>query len=460
MQFKFAIPCLLASTLLLAAPLAQAAPAEAYAVPEVMRTLELFPVKAPPDADETLISVTTLPLEQISPTHWRVPKGEYKGNFVLDVPIHLECEDGVVFDGQGSKNAMNIRAPDSVLENCTMVNWGSNLTDLNSGIFMERTATNARLTGNHVHGPSFGIWMDGVRNVLVEKNQVQGNESFRSQDRGNGIHMFATKNCTVDNNKIWHVRDGIYIEAADDNYLTNNYLHDLRYGIHYMFSHRSVVTGNHTTRTRTGYALMQSRQLTVHDNLSEYDQNYGILFNYLTYSTVRNNTVIAVQPGVGDEDGHISGTEGKGLFIFNSLFNVLSENSFTDSAMGIHLTAGSEDNQIYDNAFINNKQQVKYVAIRHQEWSHEGRGNYWSDYLGWDRDDDGLGDIPYEPNDNVDRLLWTYPQVRLLMHSPGIELLRLVQRAFPIVKYPGVQDSHPLMRPPQNVIQSLQDAKK
>ncbi|HHX33699.1 MAG TPA: copper-binding protein, partial [Gammaproteobacteria bacterium] len=42
--------------------------------------------------------------------------------------------------------------------------------------------------------------------------------------------------------------------------------------------------------------------------------------------------------------------------------------------------------------------------------------------------------------------LWTYPQVRLLMHSPSIELLRLVQRAFPVVKYPGVQDSYPLMR--------------
>ena len=90
---------------------------------------------------------------------------------------------------------------------------------------------------------------------------------------------------------------------------------------------------------------------------------------------------------------------------------------------------------------------MKYVAIRYQEWSHEGKGNYWSDYLGWDRNSDGIGDVPYEPNDNVDRLLWMYPQVRLLMHSPSIELLRLVQRAFPVVKYPGVQDSYPLMRP-------------
>ena len=76
----------------------------------------------------------------------------------------------------------------------------------------------------------------------------------------------------------------------------------------------------------------------------------------------------------------------------------------------------------------------------------DGRGNYWSDYLGWDRNDDGVGDVAYEPNDNVDRLLWLYPQVRLLMNSPSIELLRWVQRAFPVIKSPGVQDSYPLMR--------------
>jgi len=34
------------------------------------------------------------------------------------------------------------------------------------------------------------------------------------------------------------------------------------------------------------------------------------------------------------------------------------------------------------------------------------------------------------------------------MNSPSIEVLRWVQRAFPVIKSPGVQDSHPLMRLP------------
>ncbi|NIP42086.1 MAG: copper-binding protein, partial [Gammaproteobacteria bacterium] len=66
----------------------------------------------------------------------------------------------------------------------------------------------------------------------------------------------------------------------------------------------------------------------------------------------------------------------------------------------------SEDNTLYENNFIQNRVQVKYVATRRQEWSHNGIGNYWSDYLGWDMNADGIGDRPYEPNDGVDRMLW------------------------------------------------------
>jgi nitrous oxidase accessory protein len=227
--------------------------------------------------------------------------------------------------------------------------------------------------------------------------------------------------------------------------MEGNLIEDVRYGVHYMFANENSLIDNITRRTRTGYALMQSRKLIVTGNRSEQDQNYGMLLNYITYSTIRDNFVSDVRSG-STGDSMISGGEGKALFIYNSLFNSIENNHFEKSALGIHLTAGSEDNRISGNAFVDNRQQVKYVASRTQEWSVDGRGNYWSDYLGWDRNDDGLGDVAYEPNDNVDRLLWLYPQVRLLMNSPSIEVLRWVQRAFPVIKSPGVQDSHPLMR--------------
>src|SRR5690606_6099759 len=114
------------------------------------------------------------------------------------------------------------------------------------------------------------------------------------------------------------------------------------------------------------------------------------------------------------------------------------------------LTAGPENNKVSGNAFMHNQTQVKYVATRQQEWSENGSGNYWSNYLGWDMNSDQIGDTAFDPNDHIDRLLWLYPQARLLMDSPAVLLLRWVQRLFPVLKAQGVQDSFPLMQAPEH----------
>ncbi|KJH80174.1 nitrous oxide reductase family maturation protein NosD [Pseudomonas sp. KSR10] len=397
--------------------------------------------------------ITVLPLQADGEQRWRLPAGEYSGSFSIDESLQIRCEPGAVIDAQGEGNALTITAPDVSVEGCALRNWGHNLTDLNSAVFIGPKAHGAVIEDNRMQGPGSGVWVDSTHDVSLIGNRIQGDPNIRSQDRGNGIHLYAVKGAQVIGNHVRETRDGIYIDTSNGNLLQNNVLEDLRYGVHYMFANDNRVIGNITRRTRTGYALMQSRKLEVIGNRSEQDENYGILMNYITYSTIRDNVVSDVRSG-STGDSMISGAEGKALFIYNSLFNTIAGNRFEKSALGIHLTAGSEDNRISGNAFIDNQQQVKYVATRTQEWSIDGRGNYWSDYLGWDRNDDGRGDVAYEPNDNVDRLLWLYPQVRLLMNSPSIEVLRWVQRAFPVIKSPGVQDSHPLMKPPTEPLMS------
>ena len=65
--------------------------------------------------------------------------------------------------------------------------------------------------------------------------------------------------------------------------------------------------------------------------------------------------------------------------------------------IGIHFTAGSEQNTLWENNFIANRNQVKYVGTRHLEWSSEQRGNYWSDHVAFDLDGDGTANQPYRP---------------------------------------------------------------
>ncbi len=379
--------------------------------------------------------------------------GVYRGNVRVDKPLALIGRPGAVIDGGGAGDVIRIAAPGVIVRGLRLIGSGSNLTKMNAAVFIERAADDAIVEDNDIETNGFGIWLDGCEAARVLGNRIQGNRTLRSQDRGNGVHLFNTTGAIVEGNEIWHARDGIYIDTSNHNTLRRNVMHDLRYGIHYMYSHHNQVIENETRRTRTGYALMQSRDLTVLGNRSENDQNYGILMNYIVDSTIRGNRVVRVQRGRSPGGGGpgIVGAEGKAIFIYNSQFNKIGGNVFGHSDLGIHLTAGSEGNAIYGNAFVNNRTQVKYVATRLQEWSRDGRGNYWSDYLGWDLNADGIGDRPYEPNDDVDRMLWKYPAAKVLMHSPALQTLRWVQARFPVLRAPGVKDSHPLMTIPESL---------
>jgi nitrous oxidase accessory protein len=375
--------------------------------------------------------------------------GLYKINLIIVNSVLLRADKDVVLDGQGAGNIITIKANNVLVENFTLKNSGMNLTDMNAAVFVEKTAHNVIIKNNVFINNLFGVFLDACKDAKVLGNKISADISVRSQSRGNGIHLFNTKDAEISDNEVWHTRDGIYIEASHHNFLKSNYLHDLRYGIHYMYSHDNEVINNVTRNTRTGYALMQSRSLKVEGNVSDNDQNYGILLNFITYSKINNNKIKHVRKGTspGTSGQGIAGAEGKSIFIYNSLFNEISKNDFMDSDIGIHLTAGSENNKIFSNNFMANQVQVKYVANRKQEWSLNGDGNYWSNYLGWDRDNDGIGDRVFEPNDSIDKLLWKYPLAKLLMNSPSVQILRWSQTQFPVFKSPGVKDSFPLMQP-------------
>ncbi|WP_282040551.1 nitrous oxide reductase family maturation protein NosD [Halomonas alimentaria] len=379
-----------------------------------------------------------------------LPAGRYPGPLVIDRTLTLSGATGAVIDGGGEGHAVVLDAPEIMIEGVTIENWGANLTDMDAGIFIEESAGGSVIRDSRLEGPGFGLWLDAVSDVQVLDNVIRGDATVRSQDRGNGVHLFNSRNVRVEGNDIRHTRDGIYIDTSSQCLLRGNHMQELRYGVHYMYAYDNRVEENTTRDTRTGYALMQSKRLRVVGNRSEGDRNYGILMNNITDSLLRDNRIThAHQRRDAQGKGLVSGADGKALFVYNSQYNRFEANRLAESDIGIHLTAGSEDNELVGNAFVDNRQQVMYVATRAQEWSEAGQGNYWSDYLGWDLNGDGVGDTPYEPNDAMDRLLWRYPVARLLMHSPAVLALRWVQRQFPVFRPQGVKDSHPLMNEPE-----------
>jgi nitrous oxidase accessory protein len=384
--------------------------------------------------------------------------GEYLGNFVITKQITLKGDKGagiVTINAQGKGHAIRLKNSHITIENLNIINWGDDLTDQNSGIYSHDKINNERVTDllikdNTLTGDGFGIWLNHVTKSKIINNKVKGNLKLRSADRGNGIQVANVTHSHVFNNETYEVRDGIYVISSQNNVIEQNTMHDLRYGIHYMYSYDNTVKNNTAYSTRAGYALMSSRRLTITGNKTTDSEDYGFLLNFITQSTFNNNHIKNVWT---KPENKVLGRDGKGLFIYNSGYNTLTGNIVDTAEIGVHLTAGSENIKIFGNSFINNPTQVKYVSNKKQEWSKDGSGNYWSNYLGWDMDNDGIGDTIFEPNDGIDKLVWQYPEMKMIMDSPAILILRWVQRQFPVLKPPGIKDSHPLMQPhfPQQV---------
>jgi nitrous oxidase accessory protein len=211
---------------------------------------------------------------------------------------------------------------------------------------------------------------------------------------------------------------------------------------------------------------MYSNRLKIRGNISDRDRDYGLLFNYANYAAIEGNRVTGGSldnigagrdEGADDEKGMLPKTEAsqslrdgpeKCVFIYNANHNQFRNNWFERCGIGVHFTAGSEGNEITGNAFVGNRNQVKYVGTRDLDWSKSGRGNYWSDNPAFDLDGDGIADTAYRPNDLVDRVLWTAPSAKVLINSPAVQVLRWAQNQFPALYPGGVIDSRPLIAPP------------
>jgi len=149
-------------------------------------------------------------------------------------------------------------------------------------------------------------------------------------------------------------------------------------------------------------------------------------------------------------ENNIIAGNARGFFIYDVEYATLKGNLVVDNQVGVHLSAGSTRNVVEGNDFIANREQVRYVGARDEVWGGKDKksfGNHWSNYLGWDRNGDGVGDVPYEANDMVDRLSWRHPSVKLLLASPAVQALRLVGQQFPVLRVPSVVDPAPRMQP-------------
>ncbi|AZV77069.1 nitrous oxide reductase family maturation protein NosD [Parasedimentitalea marina] len=363
----------------------------------------------------------------------RLAPGIYSETLTLDRPVTLDGQGHAEINGGDAGTVITVTGADVAISGITVSGSGSDHETIDSGIKLTKTATAPIVTGNTLIGNLYGIDIHGARNALVAGNHIEGRQDHKMNARGNGIYVWNAPGTIVEDNTVRWGRDGIFVNSSKKNIFRNNTFRDLRFAVHYMYADNSEVSGNVSIGNHLGYAMMFSTRVRITDNVSLNDRDHGVMLNYANKSVITGN--------------YVKNTSGKCTFLYNSHKNDFSGNWFEGCGIGIHFTAGSDNNRMVGNSFVRNRTQVKYVSTKWVEWSENGRGNYWSDFAAFDVDGNGIADAPYRPNDSMDHVLWTQPAAKLLLGSPAVQLVRWSQSTFPALLPGGVMDSNALMAP-------------
>jgi len=358
-----------------------------------------------------------------------LPKGTWRGNIVIDKKITLRGQGGVL-DGGGKGTVLQVDAAGAIIEDLTVRGSGKDLAKNEACVLFTKDARAATIRRVRVEDCAFGIYIDRAQKAKILDNRVVGTLEGHRSNRGNGIHLFNARYLLVKGNHVTGGRDGIYVSVTEDSLIENNKVSDSRYCVHYMFAYRNKLIGNTCLRNSEGYALMQSRNIVVKNNVALDNEGRGLLFRDATLCTIVGNRMER---------------NGEGMFFYSSTENLIAHNIVRNNRVGVRVWAGSLRNEVRDNRFIANQTQIFFVGSKDIIWGKKGRGNYWSDYLGWDQDGDGLGDRPYRVGSFQTALVARFPAAALLMRSPALELISLLETRMPLLRTPTIVDRRPLM---------------
>ena len=366
--------------------------------------------------------------------------GAYTGNFVVDKSITIRGVDWPVFDGGGDGNVFTIDAPDVVITGLVIQNSGHVLNSEDAGI--EVNAPNVVIDGNRIQDTLFGIYLKQAENGVIRNNVITGMD-LEVQRRGDGIRVWYSSDTLIEDNVVSQSRD-VVLWYSERLVIRNNEIKDGRYGLHFMYDDDALVENNRLTGNSVGAFLMYSRRLQMIDNVigdNRGPSGYGVGLKDLDDAYLEGNLFADNRVGAYVDN---SPRERNSTLEFKN--NVFVLNDF-----GVRLMPSVKRNVYTGNSFVDNLEQVQVAGrgtLKDNVWALDGVGNYWSDYAGFDADNDGIGDVVYESKNLFENLTDKHPKLRLLTFSPVTQAVDFAAKSFPFVRpETKLTDPSPLVSP-------------
>ena len=364
------------------------------------------------------------------------PPGVYSGPVTLEFPLTIDGQGKVTIDAGGKGSVIYLDTDGAVLRNLHLTNSGNSHNDIDSGVQV-RGNFNV-IKDNVIDNCLFGVDLQQSENNIVRRNRISS-KPVELGVRGDSVRLWYSFRNKITDNVIRDSRDMVVWYSAD-NVIARNDSRNGRYSLHFMYSRFNEVDSNHYENNSVGIFLMYSDSVVVKNNYIAYANGptgMGIGFKETSDVEIAGNQIVYCATG---------------LYIDVSPYqpdttNRIHDNVVAFTSIAIDFLNDWTGNEFKGNSFKGNQTQISVAGgktANRNLW----KGNYWDDYEGFDLNDDGVGDTPYELYAYADRIWMDVPAARFFQGTPVMAVLDFLERLAPL-STPDmlVRDEQPLMTP-------------
>jgi nitrous oxidase accessory protein len=360
-----------------------------------------------------------------------ISSGTYKeSNLVIDKSVKLMGRGNPTIEGNKKDEIFTVNSDQVTISGLTIKNAGVNYLRENAGVRLNNVQ-NCVIENNIFIDNFFAIYLSKSSNVVIKNNKIKANGISETR-AGNGIHLWYSERTSIINNEIEGHRDGIYFEFSKRCLVKNNYSKkNLRYGLHFMFSDSCTYIENTFENNGAGVAVMYTKNISMIGNrfINNWGAaSFGVLLKDLTDCLITKN---------------IFNKNTNGLYLEGCSRITIDRNDFIQNGWALKLMANSQDNFFFENNFIANSFDVLTNSSQNFNLF---KGNYWSNYNGYDLDQNGIGDEPYRPVKMFSVLVERQQASMILIHSLFIDLLDVAESVVPSLTPVNLVDKQPLMK--------------
>ena len=370
-----------------------------------------------------------------------VPAGVHREHVTIDRRVHLAGRPGAVLDGEDEGTVLRITAPGVEVSGLTIRRSGDGYTTEDAGIRLDHAA-DARVVDTRIEDTLFGLFVVQSDRCVIEGATIVGKD-LPIVRRGDGIRLWYSTGCRLHANHVERSRD-VIIWYSSGTVVEDNVVRTSRYGLHYMYSNDNVFRHNRFEDDQVGAAIMYSHGIELRENAFSFSNGpsaYGLLLKDADDVFIIGNRFVHNDIGLFF-DGAPQSRGGR----VDVRGNVIARGE-----VGVALQPLSQRIRFWENAFIGNRVQVQVIGTGTAEgntWAVDGRGNYWNDAMLYDRDGDGVSDLPYRAESTFEALADRHPVLAFFDGTPGAEAIDTGARLFPLfAPRPKLVDPHPLVRP-------------